>query len=67
MRYELTCFLRWSRNMQQPFECQCGSERCLGTVRGAQYLDEAVLRKYWLNPHIERLLLQKKEASFGRG
>lgn len=53
--------------MQQPFECQCGSDQCLGTVRGAKYLDEAVLRRHWLNPHIERLLAQKKQTELDDG
>jgi hypothetical protein len=47
-------------NMQQPFECSCGSGTCLRTVRGAKYLDEATLRKYWLNAHIERLLEKRR-------
>ena len=43
-------------NMQQPFECNCGSDKCLRTVRGAKYLDEGTLKQHWLNPHIERML-----------
>lgn len=51
-------------DMDQPFECQCGTERCLGLIRGARYLDSAVLSQYELNPHIERLLARKaKEES----
>ena len=49
-------------DMQQPFECHCESDRCLGTVRGAKYLDENKLREYWLNPHIERLLAKRESA-----
>lgn len=46
-------------DMQQPFDCQCESKRCLGIVRGAKYLDEAKLKEYWLNPYIERLLAKR--------
>lgn len=46
-------------DMQQPFECSCGSEKCLGVVRGAKYLDDTVLKDYWLNQHIERLLKKR--------
>ena len=50
--------------MAQEFECQCASERCIRIVKGAQYLDDAILRRYWLNPHIERLL-EKRNGSLG--
>lgn len=46
-------------DMRQRFECQCGSGRCLGQVQGAKYLDQGVLKGYWLNSHIERLLKQR--------
>lgn len=49
-------------DMQQPFDCQCGSANCLGVVKGARYLDEAKLRSYWLNPHIKRLLVERERA-----
>lgn len=51
-------------NMDQPFACRCGSERCLGNVRGAKYLDDAVLKSYWLNAHIESL--SKKRSMQGQ-
>ena len=49
-------------DMQQPFQCRCGSSKCLGTVRGAKYLDDKVLKQYSLNPHIERLMAKRKET-----
>lgn len=49
-------------NMQQPFECNCGGDACLGLVRGAEYLDDKSLKKYWLNSHIERLLEKRKNG-----
>jgi hypothetical protein len=50
-------------NMQQPFDCNCGSKECLGSVRGAKYLDNATLKKQWLNPHIERLLEKRNNGA----
>lgn len=50
-------------NMQQPFECNCGSDACLGLVQGAKYLDEALLKKHWLNSHIERLVEKRKNGN----
>lgn len=49
-------------NMDQPFQCTCGTERCLGTVSGARYLDDSVLGRYWLNEHIEGLLAKRKDS-----
>jgi hypothetical protein len=43
-------------HMDQPFECNCKTSKCCGTISGAQNTDEKVLRRYWLNPHIEELL-----------
>lgn len=39
--------------------CRCGSENCVGIVRGAKYLDDATLEKYWLNAHVERLVAKE--------
>lgn len=49
-------------DMQQPFDCHCDSDRCLGTIKGAKYMEEAKLREYWLNPHVERLLAKRGSA-----
>lgn len=46
------------RCVSQPFECTCGSERCVGVVRGARWLNKDVLERYWLNDHIRELLGQ---------
>ena len=50
-------------NMQQPFDCNCGSKECLGSVQGAKYLDNATLKKQWLNPHIERLVEKRNNGT----
>jgi len=54
----------WS--MAQPFECGCGagSGKCLGRISGANDINERVLRGYWLNRHIERML---EERAGGKG
>ena len=43
-------------DMQQPFDCHCANGSCLGKLQGARYLKDDVLRKYWLSPHICRLV-----------
>jgi hypothetical protein len=50
----------WS--MAQAFECNCGSPNCLGSIQGASEIEEDVLRRYWLNPHIEELLAERREV-----
>ncbi len=43
--------------MDQPFECWCGAERCLKQIQGAAFLPQNILRQYELNEHI-RILAQ---------
>lgn len=45
-------------DMAQPFACNCGSQACVGTVRGARYLESSILQRYWLNEHIKDLLTE---------
>lgn len=54
-------------DMQQPFQCNCGTAKCLGMVKGAKYLDETVLQRYWLNPHIRRLMEKRTQGVNGEG
>ena len=59
---ELTFFYpatEW--RMQSPFPCECGSERCVGEIRGAAELPAGVLQRYRLSPVIMELI------SFGSG
>jgi hypothetical protein len=44
------------RSMAQPFLCDCGSDNCLGVIRGADYLPTEVLDRYHLATHIRSLL-----------
>jgi SET domain len=44
---ELTFFYpsaEW--DMNQPFNCHCGSKECIGVVRGAKYLSATQIKKY---------------------
>ncbi|KAF1815363.1 hypothetical protein P152DRAFT_183078 [Eremomyces bilateralis CBS 781.70] len=47
--------------MAQPFDCTCGTERCVKRISGAKDMDEEVLKRYRLNGHIERLLEQRRK------
>ncbi|KAK9899869.1 galactose-proton symport [Cystobasidium minutum MCA 4210] len=49
-------------DMDQPFDCHCKTSKCCGRISGARDMDVEVLRRYWLNPHIEQLLSKKKAA-----
>jgi hypothetical protein len=40
-------------SMAQPFACNCGSDNCLGVIRGAEYLPTEVLDRYHLATHIQ--------------
>jgi len=54
-------------DMSQPFDCLCRSENCLGVIDGAKHLDDrgVDLSKYWLNPHVEKLLQEKRNGANG--
>lgn len=47
--------------MVQPFQCQCGAgpNQCLGLISGSRDIDSAVLRRYWLNDYVQKLLDEK--------
>lgn len=58
---ELTFFYPSSEwDMAQPFQCRCGTARCIGWVDGAGNLADSVLKGYWLNGHIEQMLEEKR-------
>jgi hypothetical protein len=46
-------------DMQQPFQCTCGSDQCIGLIRGAKWMSKEQLQRYWLNEHIEELLSEQ--------
>ncbi|EXJ68839.1 uncharacterized protein A1O5_07771 [Cladophialophora psammophila CBS 110553] len=41
--------------MDQPFQCHCGTRSCKGRISGAKDLTSEQLRGYFLNAHIEDL------------
>ena len=43
-------------DMDQPFECNCGSADCVGVVRGAKYLPANALKRYRFTDFIRRKL-----------
>ena len=63
---ELTFFYpstEWE--MDQPFECWCGSSQCLKIVKGAKYLSQENRNQYFLNRHILSLLQIRDQSSDG--
>ncbi|MGE5106525.1 MAG: SET domain-containing protein-lysine N-methyltransferase [Sphingobacteriales bacterium] len=57
---ELTFFYpstEW--DMAQPFNCYCGSEHCLGEIRGAAYLSANCISQYRLTDFIQRQLHER--------
>jgi len=42
-------------HMSVPFECNCGTKSCLGSISGAREMDGRVLSRYRLNHHIKLL------------
>lgn len=42
--------------MAQPFQCHCGTSKCLGLIRGASAIPEEVLSGYQLTDFIHRQL-----------
>lgn len=45
--------------MQQPFDCLCGSKKCLGKINGAKSISSEVLATYQINDHIKALKLDQ--------
>jgi len=60
---ELVCFYpatEWE--IEETFECECVSNRCVGQVRGAAFLDLEQLVQYPLSHVIQRYLEQKSQS-----
>jgi hypothetical protein len=45
--------------MDQPFNCYCGNDCCLQSIRGAKFLDDAARKKYKLTDFINSQFLKK--------
>lgn len=46
-------------NMEQPFDCNCGSSECLRRISGAAFLPLAMLQKYKLTEFIKSKIERK--------
>jgi len=44
-------------DMDQPFQCTCGYEQCIGIIQGARYLTNEIINKYRITDFIR----QKRE------
>ncbi|BGP56455.1 hypothetical protein JCM8202_001805 [Rhodotorula sphaerocarpa] len=50
-------------DMDQPFSCLCGTERCIRTIQGAKDIEPSILNGYFVNDHIKRMKeAQQKKA-----
>lgn len=45
--------------MVRPFECLCNAPDCVGFVAGARCLSNEILRRYFINSHIQKLVTQR--------
>jgi hypothetical protein len=64
---ELTLFYpatEWE--MDQSFDCLCGSADCIGRIAGASALPLEVLARYHLSDHVRRLLRERGPAAVAR-
>jgi hypothetical protein len=43
-------------DMDQPFQCSCGSKHCIGDVKGAKYLTAEAKKKYRFTDFIKSKL-----------
>jgi hypothetical protein len=47
-------------DMTQPFDCLCGSHKCLHRIQGARYLSDMVVQQYRLTDFIRQKINNKK-------
>ncbi|GAA5873943.1 hypothetical protein JCM16303_002637 [Sporobolomyces ruberrimus] len=52
-------------DMDQPFSCLCGTERCLGTIKGAKDIPSDTLIGYFVNDHIKAMKSHQAQQSQG--
>ncbi|ORX77572.1 hypothetical protein K493DRAFT_245202 [Basidiobolus meristosporus CBS 931.73] len=58
---ELTFFYPSSEwDMVEQFSCICNSSQCIGEIKGAKYLSEETLSRYFINEHIRKQYAQSK-------
>ncbi|MEZ4885360.1 MAG: SET domain-containing protein-lysine N-methyltransferase [Chitinophagales bacterium] len=45
--------------MTEAFDCLCGNKHCLKRIQGAAFLEEKLLERHRLSPHIQTKLLER--------
>ncbi|KAI8075201.1 hypothetical protein BC940DRAFT_287704 [Gongronella butleri] len=50
-------------DMAQPFDCWCGSPKCIKKVQGAKHIPSSTLRQFQLARHIDELLSERDQSS----
>ncbi|KAK5817010.1 hypothetical protein F5H01DRAFT_342214 [Linnemannia elongata] len=45
--------------MDQPFPCWCGAEKCCRSIQGAKYLPTETMDRYYVTSHIRELLNER--------
>ncbi|GAA5879669.1 hypothetical protein JCM3774_002401 [Rhodotorula dairenensis] len=50
-------------DMDQPFSCLCGTERCIRTIKGAKDIDQSVLATYFVNDHIKAMKEEQSKST----
>ncbi|MBL0233941.1 MAG: SET domain-containing protein [Chitinophagaceae bacterium] len=49
--------------MTQSFQCYCGHASCLGTIKGAAFLNEEARKKYRFTDFIQHMLNKKRQLN----
>ncbi|MDM9382649.1 SET domain-containing protein-lysine N-methyltransferase [Chlorogloeopsis sp. ULAP01] len=49
--------------MVRPFQCRCGSPKCITTISGAEDLPISLLKNYRINSHIKQSILKTLNIS----
>ncbi|KAG0347651.1 hypothetical protein BG005_011965 [Podila minutissima] len=47
--------------MDQPFTCWCGADKCVKSIQGAKFLSSEVMSRYFTTSHIQQLI-SKRDA-----
>ncbi|KAG0325991.1 hypothetical protein BG004_003060 [Podila humilis] len=49
--------------MDQAFECTCGSAQCIRRIQGAKFLSAEIMSRYFLTSHIRQLLNERDNGN----
>ncbi|KAF9382281.1 hypothetical protein CPB97_007245 [Podila verticillata] len=45
--------------MDQPFTCWCGAEKCVKSIQGAKFLSKETMSRYFTTSHIQQLISER--------